>query len=107
LCEGDKILDAAMAKADKMIPAGDALVRAGEPHGTVYRLTTGKMVRVTRIDDGRRQIICMFLPGDLLALKGHRQVNGIRLAFGIPLCRAGGSTLVLLSQNVARFSVSG
>ena len=23
----------------------------------------------------------------------HRQVNGVRLAFGIPLCRAGGSTL--------------
>ena len=69
LREGDKILDAAMANADKMIPAGEVLVRAGEAHGTVYRLTTGKMARVRSIADGRRQIICLFLPGDLFALK--------------------------------------
>lgn len=69
LTEGDRLLDAAMAGTDKIIPAGHVLVREGEPQATVYRLVTGKIARVRMIEDGRRQIICIFSPGDLLAVK--------------------------------------
>src|SRR5947209_5676092 len=69
LREGDKILDAAMASTDKTIPVGHVLVRGGEPQTAIYRLTSGKLARVRAIEDGRRQIICIFGPGDLLAVK--------------------------------------
>jgi CRP-like cAMP-binding protein len=69
LREGDRILDAAMAKSVKVIPVGHTLVRGGEPHTAIYRLIAGKLARVRPIEDGRRQIICIFAPGDLLAVK--------------------------------------
>jgi CRP/FNR family transcriptional regulator len=68
LREGDRILDAAMA-TEKPIPTGHVLVRGGEPQTVIYRLITGKLARVRAIEDGRRQIICIFSPGDLLAIK--------------------------------------
>lgn len=82
LAEADKILDAAMAGTEMALPAGEVLVRAGEPHGKVYRLTTGKVARIRAIEDGRRQIICIFSPGDLLAVKAtmlDRQPDNIEV----------------------------
>lgn len=69
LAEGDKLLNGAMVGTIRSIPAGHVLVCAGEPQTTVYRLTAGKMARVRVIEDGRRQIVCFFGPGDLLAVK--------------------------------------
>jgi CRP/FNR family transcriptional regulator len=69
LVEADQILDASMAGSEQTIPAGYVLVREGESHQSVYRLVRGKMVRVRSLEDGRRQIICIFTPGDLLAVK--------------------------------------
>jgi CRP-like cAMP-binding protein len=69
LREGDRILDAAMVNAEKPISMGHVLVRGGEPHTAIYRLIAGKLARVRPIEDGRRQIICIFAPGDLLAVK--------------------------------------
>lgn len=68
LRHGDKILDAAMGTAT-CIGVGRILVRGGEPQGAIYRLMAGKVARVRVIEDGRRQIICIFFPGDLLAVK--------------------------------------
>src|SRR4051812_41273566 len=67
LRQGDQVLDVAMAKTEKVIPVGHVLVRAGEPQTVIYRLLSGKLARVRPIEDGRRQIICIFSPGDLLA----------------------------------------
>ena len=69
LAAGDKILDAAMLGTERVIPAGHVLVREGEPQNTFFRLTEGKLARIRAIEDGRRQIICIFTPGDLLAVK--------------------------------------
>jgi CRP-like cAMP-binding protein len=69
LCEGDKILDQAMANTEKLVRAGHVLVETGEPQGLVYRLVSGKAARIRVTDDGRRQIICIFGPGDLMAVK--------------------------------------
>lgn len=69
LAEADQILDAAMRGTERTVPAGHVLVREGELHDTVYRLTRGEVARVKSLEDGRRQIICIFTPGDLLAVK--------------------------------------
>ena len=82
LAEGDKILDAAMTGTEKVVPVGDVLVRQGEPHGILYRLVAGKVARIRAIEDGRRQIICIFSPGDLLAVKAmmlDRQPDNIEV----------------------------
>lgn len=69
LKDADHILDRAMAGTEKTIPAGHVLVTQSQPGRKIYRLTGGKLARVRSIGDGRRQIICIFAPGDLLAVK--------------------------------------
>jgi CRP/FNR family transcriptional regulator len=68
LRQGDRILDAAMA-TEKPIRGGHVLVRGGETQTVIYRVITGKIARIRAIEDGRRQIICIFSPGDLVAVK--------------------------------------
>jgi CRP/FNR family transcriptional regulator, anaerobic regulatory protein len=68
LRQGDRILDAAMA-TEKPIRVGHVLVRGGETQTVIYRVITGKVARIRAIEDGRRQIICIFSPGDLVAVK--------------------------------------
>ena len=48
---------------------GEMLIRTGEESGTVYLLESGWVARTRVIGDGRRQIIVVFLPGDLMGLK--------------------------------------
>src|SRR4051812_45207724 len=48
---------------------GDILVATGEESGTVYLLEAGWVARTRMIEDGRRQIIVVFLPGDLMGIK--------------------------------------
>jgi len=45
------------------------LIRAGEESGTIYLLESGWVARARNIEDGRRQIVLVFLPGDLMGLK--------------------------------------
>jgi len=69
LAAGDEALFGAMAKNTRVFPKGHVLVRAEEPHPTMFRLVSGTVARVRLLDDARRQIICIFTPGDLLAVK--------------------------------------
>ena len=48
---------------------GEMLIRTGEESGTVYLLESGWVAQTRHIEDGRRQIIVVFLPGDLMGLK--------------------------------------
>jgi len=48
---------------------GDVLINTGENSSTVYLLESGWVARTRLIDDGRRQIIVVFLPGDLMGIK--------------------------------------
>jgi CRP-like cAMP-binding protein len=59
---------------------GSFLVRADEEHQSIYRLVSGAVARVRVLDDGRRQIVCIFFPGELLAVKAmlfERQPDSI------------------------------
>lgn len=48
---------------------GQVLINTGEDSGTVYSLQSGWVARSRLIEDGRRQIIFIFLPGDLMGIK--------------------------------------
>src|SRR5436305_2277496 len=48
---------------------GDILVGTGEESGTVYLLEAGWVARTRMIEDGRRQIAVVFLPGDLMGIR--------------------------------------
>jgi CRP/FNR family transcriptional regulator len=64
---------------------GSAVVRTGEPHHEIYRLTYGWLARSRTLSDGRQQIIMVFLPGDLLGLKTmliDRQPDSIQCLTG-------------------------
>src|SRR3954468_1993293 len=48
---------------------GEALVGTGKESSTVYLLEQGWVARTRLIEDGRRQIMMVFLPGDLMGIK--------------------------------------
>jgi CRP/FNR family transcriptional regulator, anaerobic regulatory protein len=48
---------------------GRLLVRSGEASDTVYRLEAGWAVRYRELPNGSRQIILVFLPGELMGVK--------------------------------------
>src|SRR4051812_6420209 len=48
---------------------GDVLINTGEERGTVSLLESGWIARPRAIEDGRRQIIVVFLHGDLMGIK--------------------------------------
>jgi len=69
LLAGDKALDQAMRPNLRRLAKGGLLVKTDENHQTVYRLLSGAAARVRSLEDGRRQIVSIFLPGELLAVK--------------------------------------
>ena len=66
---GDRALGRVMPARFRTLRPRDTLIRTGEPHDEIYRLTSGWMCRSRVLSDGRQQIIMVFLPGDLLGLK--------------------------------------
>src|SRR4051812_30274951 len=66
---GDKALREAMQQNLRRFGRGAVLVKAAAEHRAIYRLQSGTAARVRILEDDRRQIIAIFLPGDLLAIK--------------------------------------
>src|SRR3954453_8676096 len=48
---------------------GEALVSTGKESSTVYLLESGWVARTRLLEDGRRKIITVFLPGDLMGIR--------------------------------------
>lgn len=48
---------------------GQLLVRTGEVSDTVFRLESGWAARYRELPDGKRQIILVYLPGELIGIK--------------------------------------
>jgi CRP-like cAMP-binding protein len=69
LQRGDEKLKALLKESGRSAPAGHVLVRAGSEHEYVYRLRSGWACRNRVISDGREQIILIFVPGDVFAVK--------------------------------------
>jgi CRP-like cAMP-binding protein len=58
-----------MGKERKRFRKGDEIIQTGEPCNTIFRLESGWVGRTRVLDDGRRSIITIFLPGDLFGVK--------------------------------------
>jgi len=69
LLRGEAKLRELMRGSQLSVPAGKILIRAGTDHEYVYRLVSGWACRTRGIADGRDQIILVFLPGELFAIK--------------------------------------
>src|SRR3569833_1328395 len=69
LQRGDGKLKAIMQDSVRSLPAGHVLIRGGSDHDYIYRLRSGWACRNRAIADGRDQIILIFVPGDLFAVK--------------------------------------
>jgi CRP-like cAMP-binding protein len=69
LLVGDQKLRELMKGSVLEVAAGRTLIRAGTDHEFVYRLVSGWACRTRTIADGRDQLILVFLPGDLFAVK--------------------------------------
>src|SRR3569833_4271270 len=69
LQRGDGKLKAIMQDSVRSLPAGHELIRGGSDHDYIYRLRSGWACRNRAIADGREQIILIFVPGDLFAVK--------------------------------------
>src|SRR5260221_612822 len=66
LRRGDALIADAMGIQRKRFRKGDEIIRTGEPCDTVFRLESGWVARTRLLEDGRRSIIAVFLPGELL-----------------------------------------
>jgi len=69
LVRGEEKVKELMRGTAQNVPAGKTLIRAGTDHEFVYRLVSGWACRTRGIADGRDQIILVFLPGELFAVK--------------------------------------
>lgn len=69
LRRGEEVVVAAMAGTDSLCHAKQQIGHAGEMHDRVYRVRTGWLCRTRPLDDGRRQIVLLFLPGEFCCLK--------------------------------------
>jgi CRP/FNR family transcriptional regulator, anaerobic regulatory protein len=66
---GEQRIIALMAHSARVVTAGTVLIEANLDHQYVYRLVSGWAGRIRAMRDGRHQIILLFLPGDLFAIK--------------------------------------
>jgi len=69
LCRGEDLILRAMSANEAVHEPGQQIVRSGELDDRVYWLRAGWACRSGILDDGRRQIVTLFLPGDFLGLK--------------------------------------
>lgn len=63
---GDAVLDEAMQRNQYRFRKGRQLASPVERQERIFRLVTGSVARMRHLPDGRRQIICLFTPGDLI-----------------------------------------
>ena len=66
---GDKAIDALMDPAPLRFAMREVLAVQGDGLAQVYRLQEGWCARVRTLPDARVQIIALYLPGDLVAIK--------------------------------------
>jgi CRP-like cAMP-binding protein len=70
LHRGEQILFRALTASEpQLFQAGNTITPAGAAHDLVYRIRTGWAARVRNIPDGRRQILTIYLAGDLCGIK--------------------------------------
>ncbi len=100
---GFKPIDhAALAVLDELkvgeavVPAGGAILSEGETSCRLYTVLSGWAFRHKSLPDGRRQIMNILLPGDLVGLQGELMaapVHGVEAITEVRLCAFARSSL--------------
>jgi CRP/FNR family transcriptional regulator len=73
-------LFAAMSATLQVYQRGDTLMETGDAHEFLYTVESGWLARSRTIEDGRKQIIVVFLPGEVCGIKSifmERQPDAI------------------------------
>lgn len=75
LRRGDALIMQAMANNRTRFRKGEEIIRTGERCDTVLRLESGWVARTRSLQDGRRSIMTIFVPGELFGVKSflHRE----------------------------------
>jgi len=60
-----------LLKRQRQCPAGEALLVQGDSHPATFALLDGWAVRHKALENGRRQILNVILPGDFVGLEAH------------------------------------
>src|ERR1700676_5730577 len=71
------------------LPAGSEIIRAGQDSAQIYTLYSGWAFRFKMLPDGRRQILNLLLPGDLVGLQAamfDAAQHGIEALTEVQLC---------------------
>ncbi|HEY4252781.1 MAG TPA: Crp/Fnr family transcriptional regulator [Roseomonas sp.] len=71
------------------LPAGAAILTEGETSDRLFTLLGGWAFRFMTLADGRRQILNVLLPGDLIGLQGELMAataHGVEALTGVSLC---------------------
>jgi CRP/FNR family transcriptional regulator, anaerobic regulatory protein len=68
LIRGEATLQQAMRPA-RLCREGEVLISTGQESSTAYLLESGWVARTRTTEDSRRQIMMVFLPGDLMGIK--------------------------------------
>ena len=61
----------ALKAGEVMVPQGGTVIAEGEPSCRLYTVLSGWAFRYKSLSDGRRQIMNIILPGDLVGLQGE------------------------------------
>ena len=76
-------------RAHLEVPAGGEIIRIGDTAPEIYTLYAGWAFRYKMLSDGRRQILSVMLPGDLLGLQAamfDAALFGIEALTNVQLC---------------------
>src|SRR5579884_1123996 len=69
LARGKAALLTAMSPVPQVLQRGEVLMQVEEPHEFVYVVESGWLCRSRTLSDGRRQVIVIFLPGEVCGIK--------------------------------------
>lgn len=89
--------------AEQVMPAGADLILEHADNTPLYTLLSGWAIRYKTLDDGRRQILAILMPGDFVGLQQRMTdaaSHGVQALTEVRLCRFARDTLWRLHRDL-------
>ena len=90
LSDGDRQLLGALEKSPLEVKAGDSLWEERDPAQDFFTLSQGWAFSYRQLEDGARQILEVYLPGDVIGLREyafHQRLTGVQMIEDGTICR--------------------